>query len=89
MTRTKHSTNLVDYFKIKHGLKVDPKEPVLLVTKLNRKTQKEETIHLPTSLCRVATLPKDFTSDSRKMKDLQEYKLNNPEQRYERINTLI
>ena len=50
---------------------------------------RDQFIYLPTSLCRIATLPDDFTSDSKKMKDLQQYKLNEPYQRYDRINNLI
>jgi hypothetical protein len=46
-------------------------------------------IYLPTELCREASLPENFTSDSRKMKDLQEYKISHPEQRFTRILSVI
>jgi hypothetical protein len=44
---------------------------------------------LPPELCREASLPENFTSDSRKMRDLQEYKISNPAQRMERILEVI
>ncbi len=42
-------------------------------------------IYLPTECCREASLPENFTSDSRKMRDLQEHKISHPRQRFERI----
>jgi hypothetical protein len=44
---------------------------------------------LPTELCHEAALPENFTSDPRKMKDLQEYKISNPTDRFERIATVL
>lgn len=44
---------------------------------------------MPPELCREASLPENFTSDSRKMRDLQEYKISNPAQRMERILEVI
>jgi len=40
-------------------------------------------------LCHEASLGKEFTKDKFKMKKLQEYKLNNPDDRFRRINSLI
>lgn len=51
--------------------------------------ERDTSIYLIPSLCNLASLPKNFTSDSRKMRDLQEFKLSNPDQRFDRINTLI
>lgn len=44
---------------------------------------------LPASICYEASLPKNFTKDSRAMKDLQGYKMTDPEDRYSRIARLI
>jgi hypothetical protein len=46
-------------------------------------------IYLPSEVCSHASLPKDFTKDAKRMKALQNYKLNNPGQRYERIIKLM
>ena len=52
-------------------------------------TVRDQVNYLPTTLCRIATLPKNFTKDAFKMKKLQGCKLNNPDQRYVRINKLV
>ena len=83
---TEHNTDMVRYMDIKYGIKIperDQNQPLLIVH------ERDQVIYLIPSLCNQASLPKNFTSDSRKMKDLQDYKLSNPNQRYDRINTLI
>lgn len=50
---------------------------------------KDTRVYLPTELCHEASLPENFTSDSRKMKDLQEFKISNPTERFERIATVL
>jgi hypothetical protein len=61
----------------------DTKQPLLYVN------FKDTRVYLPTELCHEASLPDNFTSDSRKMKDLQEYKISNPTDRFERIATVL
>jgi hypothetical protein len=46
---------------------------------------KDERIYLPTSLCHEASLPADFTRDTRKMRDIDKYKIKDPSERYDRI----
>ena len=42
-------------------------------------------IYLPTELCHVANLPKSFTKDRSKMRDLQKYKIMNAQMRRDKI----
>ena len=58
-------TNMVAYFKKMYNIKISDKEPMLFVNKRDG-----EITYLPTSLCHEASLPKNFTKDARKMKDL-------------------
>jgi len=46
-------------------------------------------IYLVPEFCHEASLPDDFTKDSRKMRDIDEYKIKNPQERYDRIIGLI
>ncbi len=67
---------MIEYFKLKWGISIsqkDENQPLLIVN------VRDEQIFLPPSLCYEASLPKDFTRDSRKMKALQDYKLSNPD----------
>lgn len=50
---------------------------------------RDQTNYLVPELCHEASLPKNFTKDSRKMKDLQDFKISNPDERFNRINSLI
>jgi len=59
------------------------KQPLLYVN------FKDTRVYLPTELCHEASLPENFTSDSRKMKDLQDYKISNPTERFERIAKVL
>jgi hypothetical protein len=58
-------TNMVDYFKKMYNIKISDKEPMLFVNKSDG-----EKTYLPTSLSHEASLPKDFTQNTRAMKDL-------------------
>lgn len=51
--------------------------------------KRDQTLYLPVSLCNVASLPKDFTKDARKMRDLHTYKISGPNERFERIQKLL
>ena len=46
-------------------------------------------IYLPTESCREASLPDDFTKDSRKMRGLQPFKISHPNERFSRIIGVI
>ena len=46
-------------------------------------------IVLPVSLCNSASLPEDFTRDARKMRELSEYKISHPDQRFNRISDFM
>lgn len=75
---------MMDYLKQMYKVELKhPKQPLLFVN------FKDTRIYLPPELCREASLPENFTSDSRKMRDLQEYKISNPAQRFERILDVI
>ena len=50
---------------------------------------KDETIHIPTSLCKSASLPEDFTKNAMNMRELHKHRLNTPGLRFDRIDTLI
>jgi hypothetical protein len=51
-------------------------QPLLYVNQ--NKGEAAERIYLPTELCHVANLPKNFTKDESKMRDLQNYKIYDP-----------
>ena len=77
-------TNLVDYFNLRYEIKLkDSNQPMLFVK------QKDQTIYLPAEICYEANLPEDFTKDFSKVKKLQKYKITNPNDRVNRINTLM
>lgn len=83
-TREQMKTDLMTYYLIKYGIRIqDPNQPLLIMTEGDRQ------IFVVPELCYDASLGKDFTQDKFKMKKLQDYKLNNPDDRYRRINTLI
>jgi len=42
-------------------------------------------VYLPPELCHEAALPDNFTSDARKMRDIDEYKIKSPNERFTRI----
>lgn len=58
-------------------------QPMLVVN------QRDSYIYLPTSLCHEASLPKDFTKDTRRVRNLQACKIANPDERFNRISNLI
>ena len=62
-----------DYLFEIYKLKIsEPNQPLLFVN------FRDTRVYLPTEMCREASLPENFTSDSRKMKDLQEFKISHP-----------
>lgn len=76
---------MVEYFAAKYNidLRKTQDQPCLFVNK------GEEVLYLPTSLCNEASLPKDFTKDARKMRELQDFKIQHPEDRFERISQFL
>jgi len=40
-------------------------------------------------LCHEAALPDNFTKDARKMRDIDEYKIKSPNERFERILDVV
>ncbi len=51
--------------------------------------QRDGCIYLPTQLCHDANLPKDFTKDTRRVRNLQSCKISNPDERFNRISKLV
>ena len=81
--KVEKTTNLVEYYKIHHKRDIPKTQPMFIVRK------RDQDIYLPTSLCHQASLPKDFTSNAQKMRNLQECKINKPDERVERIERLL
>jgi len=50
---------------------------------------KDTRIYLPTELCHDCALPDNFTTDSKKMRDIDEYKIKNPVDRFDRISKVL
>jgi hypothetical protein len=51
--------------------------------------KRDQIILLPPSLCHEAALPKDFTKDAFKMRELHNFKISNPDERAQRIGNLM
>lgn len=76
--------SMSEYFFKRYNIKLNPKQPLLVV---NYKSG--DNVYLPTELCHEASLPKDFTKDVMKMRDLQKYKITSAEERKKKILKLI
>jgi hypothetical protein len=77
---------MIVYYKQKYNIdlgRIDPQQPLLVINQL------KGNLYLPTCLCHVASLPKDFTRDTRAMRDIQAYKISAPDDRYKRISKLM
>lgn len=76
--------SMKDYMNEQYKINLrELKQPLLFVN------FRDTRIYLPTELCRDASLPENFTSDARKMRDLQEFKISHPAQRFNRIISVI
>jgi aubergine-like protein len=76
--------SMIDYLKEHYGVTLaDPNQPLLFVN------FRDTRFYFPPECCRDASLPENFTSDSRKMKDLQDFKISDPTKRMDRICALI
>ena len=77
---------MAEYFQLKYNIRIpnsDINQPCLVIER------GVTTTVLPSSLCNEASLPKDFTKDAQKMRNLQNYKVMNPRDRYQRIYDII
>lgn len=74
---------MLDYFKSKYNIALNPKQPVLCVHRY------DSDIYLPTEKCHIASLPTNFTKDAFKMRAIREYKISDPTERVQRILTLM
>lgn len=82
--REEYDTNLVEYMATTYKLKVkDPRQPLFFVN------FRDTRIWLLPEFCHEASLPEDFTKDSRAMRTIDGYKIKNPQDRFNRIHTLV
>lgn len=82
----KSTVNLAEYMLKRYNIKLanhELKQPVL------RLSQRGQAVYIIPSRCHEASLPKDFTKDANKMRDLRGEMITEPLQRYNRIGTLI
>lgn len=78
---------MIEYFWVKHkiDLKKNAGQPVLIIHKLKQK----EHIYLPVSECYSASLPEGFTEDFKKMKDIGQYRISDPNERFDRYSFFV
>ena len=84
--KKKIKTNMIEYFKMKYDIQIHPSEESQPLLVSNNKNQM---MFFPPSLCYEANLPKNFTKDSRKMRNIDGYKIKDPLERYERIGRIV
>lgn len=73
-------TNMIEYMKVVHKVKIGYTDQPLLFVNF-----KDIRVYLPPELCHEAALPDNFTTDARKMRDIDEYKIKSPNERFTRI----
>lgn len=83
---TKEKITVAQYLDKKYKIKLSPSELNLPLLYLQ---QRGEDIFLVPSRCFEASLPKDFTKDAGKMRDLRTYMITEPGHRYERISEMV
>jgi hypothetical protein len=74
---------MISYFRDTYNVALKENQPLFVVHKRDQK------IYLPTQYCYEARLPEDFTKDGFLMRTLRDYKISNPNDRYERILKLM
>lgn len=82
---TKSKVTVAEYLERRWGVKLTAdefKQPLLQLT------ARGQPVYLVPSRCHEASLPKDFTKDANKMKDLRNYMITDPTIRYNRIGDL-
>ena len=71
---------MIEYMKVVHKVNiVYPNQPLLFVN------FKDTRVYIPTEFCHEAALPENFTSDAQKMRDIDQYKIKNPNERFDKI----
>ena len=80
--KAKTTRSMHEYMYKAHGVNLREKQPLLFV---NRGTEK---IYLPVTECFEASLPPDFTKDSRKMRDIHHLKVTYPGVRKDKIDNM-
>ena len=83
---TRSEISVAQYFEQRYGKQLAPWEAKLPLLYL---TQRGEDVYLVPSRCHEASLPKGFTKDANKMRDLRSEMITEPRDRYDRINNLI
>lgn len=76
--------SVAQYFAQQYNINLDKKQPMLFVNK-----RQGDRTYLPTQLCHEASLPKNFTKDTFKMRELQKYKIQTAQQRKTKILQLV
>jgi hypothetical protein len=46
-------------------------------------------VYIPTEFCYEVALPDNFTSDAKKMRELDQYKIKNPDERFDKIKKVL
>lgn len=78
--------NLAEYMRKRYKIELTPQELRQPILKLS---QRDQPVYLIPSRCHEASLPKNFTADANKMRDLRAEMITEPSHRYQRIGTLI
>ena len=79
---TNQEVTMLQYFAERYKRDLDDKQPLLFINDRKNGTRK----YLPVQLCNQANLPPDFTRDTRKMREIQQYKITSAQERMEKIN---
>ena len=80
----KFKTNMIDYMlKVYKKQITYPDQPLLFVN------MQDQTIYLIPEFCHEASLPEDFTKDKQKMRAIDDYKIKDPQKRFQRTCDLV
>lgn len=82
---TNQEVTMLQYFAERYKRDLDDKQPLLFINDRKNGTRK----YLPAQLCNQANLPPDFTRDTRKMREIQQYKITSAQERMEKINQIV
>ena len=75
---------MIEYMRVDYSIRITkPNQPLLFAN------FKDQRMYLPTEFCHEAALPDNFTQDARKMRDLDEYKIKSPNERFHRITEVL
>ena len=85
----KFKTNMIDYMlRIYKKQVTKPDQPLLFVNVKNPMGE-AQTIYLIPEFCHEASLPDNFTQDKQKMRDIDGYKIKDPQDRFKRTCKLV